>query len=626
MSKLLSAQEGLFYRPRANLLALLLVSILTLGPAGRAASPSPQGEAEAAEDEDIIVVTATRLPQPASEVPAVVTVVTVEEALAAGATTVAEAIRLAPTAVVNAHGGLGSAATVNLQGASSNQVQILVDGRTVTTALGPVDVGLLSLSGVERIEIVQGPASAVYGANALGGVVNIITRRPPEQRENRLELSVGGFDAHRLQWSTGAETGWGSYLVTGSTEASAGWRPNSDASLCALTTKLAWAVPGGEATLGARYVSASAGSPGDDGTYPFSLGPTPHARRGDESVNLDLAYRSASPGQPELRLYYTDATWTYDDPDKLESSRHHGVFGGIEARRGWATGRHRILVGGEYRGDYGSSTNLLSDCTSQNLALYVEDLYRTGPALSFTLGGRLDAHSIYGPVWSPRLGAVYQFGAAQRLWLSAGRAFRAPSFQDLYWKADAWSEGNPDLRPETATAYQAGLSAGPLDLTVFHKDVADNINWAFNPSTGKYQPTNLSATRFDGLDLTLHRKLGPWVTAEAAYSWLNAVNAETGKRLPQRPTDQGSVRLGVTAPGGWAGAVAVKVVGSSYYDVANTVVAPGFTKVDLTLSRTVNPSLTWRVNLDNALNARYQEVPGYPMPGASLSTSVTYRF
>jgi outer membrane receptor for ferrienterochelin and colicins len=620
VSKFLSAREGLFCRPRARLLALLLVSLLLAGPVWPVyAENDPEGE------EDVIVVTATRLPQPAREVPAAVAIVPVEEARAAGATTVGEAVRLVPAAAINAHGGLGSAATANFQGASSVQVQVLVDGRPITTALGPVDLGLLPLTGVERIEVVQGPVSAVYGANALGGVINIITRHPSEQQESLLALSAGGFGARQVAWSTGMDLGWGKGLIAASAEASQGWRANSDASLQALTARVGWTAPGGEATLNARFTKAEAGSPGGDGTYLYS-DPTPLARRNDEAAHLDLAYRGDGTGRPQARLYYTDAAWSYTDPAWAEYSRHHGVLGGVEVQRTWEVGAQRILLGGEYRWDSGTSTNFSGPRTATNLGLYIEDLYPVG-SWSLTLGGRMDAHSAYGQVLSPRVGAVRRLGEGQRLWFSLARAFRAPSFQDLYWEDPTWGMyGTPDLRPETATAYQVGLTAGPLDLGFFYKDVVDNITWIWDPVTWETRPTNLSAASFQGLELTWRRPLGRWATVETAYTLLNAANAGTGKRLPKRPAARGSVKLGVTAPGAWTGAVTLTTVGHAYYDEANTIVAPGFTKVDLSLARDVNSSLAWRINLDNALNAVYQEVPGYPMPGANLTAGLTYRF
>ncbi|MGE5553525.1 MAG: TonB-dependent receptor plug domain-containing protein [Betaproteobacteria bacterium] len=620
MSKLLSAREGLFCRPRAILLALLLVAILTLGPTGRAAAPPPQGEAESAEDEDIIVVTATRLPQPASEVPAAVEVL--EEGIieAAGARNLGEAMRLAPNVMVVSSGGPGALTSPRLQGASSTQVQVLVDGRSINSGLASVDVSRIPLVDVERVEIVEGPVSSLYGANALGGVINIITRRPTRQQDEAT-VTLGGFGERRLTFFSSDESTNAGYSVGGDLLATDGWRPNSDFSSHALSGKVCWQVQEGQVDLRTNYVKSGGGSPGGNGEYDTWI--TPTSRYSDETVDLDLSYRSASPDGLTARVYHSAETYDYKDPST--PGHHEAVWQGVEVRTAIRFGAHEAVAGGEYRRDTAVSSHLSEARSSSNLALYAEDLYQAG-LWSVTWGGRLDSHSEYGHVFSPRIGVVRPLRADTRLWLSVAKAFRAPSFEDLYWKDGG---GNPNLRPETAIVYQAGLRSGGLDLSVFHKDVQDNIAWSMN--SGTWRVENVAATTFDGYEIIYRKGLKPWADVTIAYSRLFASDVEQGKPLSYRPAYQGSVSLSTKMPRDWEGVWTVRSVGPQWAEVwdagaTKQVEAPGYTVVDLSFSRTVTPQLKYQILVRNALNARYQEVPGYPMPGASLSTSVTYRF
>jgi outer membrane receptor for ferrienterochelin and colicins len=598
-------------------MAFLLFAALVLALSSLAAA---EGSAPSTEPEDLVVVTATRLPLPVTEIPAAVAVVEGETVRKAGVTDLGGALQLAPAVQVPAKGGPEAATFARLQGASSAQVQVLVDGRPVNNGLSSVDLSLIPVMDVERIEVVQGPASALYGANALGGVVNVITRHPGEASGSQLQLGLGSYGDRSLGFSTSDRLGQAAYLVAGSSRDTSGWRVNSDLSAQSLTGRLTWPAAGGELDLQLRGSASAAGSPGGTGFLA-----TPLARKGDRVGSLDLSYRSAAETGLTARLYSSTETITYDDPDPFFAthSRHEARWSGLEARRTAEVGAHRLVAGGEYRWDAASSTNLTGSPFAGNLGLYVEDLYAAGPAVTVTLGGRLDAHSVYGQVLSPRLGVAWNPSAGRRLWLSAAQAYRAPSFNDLYW-TEPWMKGNPNLRPETALAYQAGFTLGPVDLTLYHKDVRDNIDWVDRGAF--WQAENLAAARYDGADLVLRRALGSRASAELAYSWLRAVDLDTGLALPYRPANRGTLAVDLTGPSGWQGRAAVKAAGPQFANPANTSECPGFTRLDLTLGREVSARVGWQVKVENALDAQYQEVPGYPMPGRTLSGTVTYRF
>ncbi|HHW13947.1 MAG TPA: TonB-dependent receptor [Firmicutes bacterium] len=626
MVNFLSARKGIFCSLRAiksnlhlralSLFCLLPLALLSLPAAAESPHPAPDAE------EELIVVTATRLPLPEVKVPASVEVITSEVIEMAGARNLGEAIRLAPNVMAVSSGGPGSLISPRLQGASSAQVQVLVDGRSINNGLVPVDLSRIPLSDVERIEVVKGPVSSLYGANALGGVINIVTQRP-KGRQNETSITLGGFGERRLAFSSSDVSNKGSYLLTGDFLETDGWRLNSDFSSQAVAGKLGWAVPGGEVGFRASYAKSGGGSPGGNGEYDSWA--TPTTRYSDETVNFDWSYRSVSPNGFIARAYHSGEVYDYRDP--YDPGHHETTWQGVEARGTIRVGAHQLVTGGEYRRDAANSSHLSETRTSDNLALYAEDLYQSGP-WSVTWGGRLDAHSAYGQVFSPRVGVVRSLGPDRNMWLSVAKAFRAPSFEDLYWKD---GRGNPDLRPETAVAYQAGLRSGGLDLSVFHKDVRDNIAWS--NSSGVWRVENLNSTRFDGYELTYRKELRAGVSVTVAYARLFAIDADHNQPLSYRPAYQGSMSLSAEMPGDWHGTIVLRAAGPQWAQVWDTatgtsrqVEAPGYTVLDLSAARAVSSQLSYQLCVKNALNAAYQENPGYPMPGATLTATVTYRF
>lgn len=616
MSKLLSVRERLFCCLRtvpASLFALVFLMVLVLS-ANAAAAPAGASDLE----EETIIVTASRLPQGLEEVPAAVEVITAEEILAAGVSSVEAALSLGANVGVNVYGDTGALATAQLQGATSNQVQVLLNGRPLNPGTSAsVNLSLIPLGDVERIEIVKGPASAEYGANAVGGVVNIITRAPDGSAAGSAAASLSTAGEKNVSVTGEGTLASAAYLVTASTSASPGTRINSDFAQQAVTGRIDWEYRGGTLAVNARYSAREAGSPGPDGGYGFP--PTPQAREADRALDLDLEYR-ASDGLT-ARVYHSGNSIIYDDPDDAWTphSKTDSQVTGVEAHKVVESGAHRVVLGGEYRHDLAESTFYTRAQSADSLALYVEDLIETETPWSFTLAGRLDSDSRYGEVVSPRAAAVYRLTDQTRVWGAVGRAFRAPSFNELYWG------GARQLDPEVATAYQLGAAVGPLDVTLYYKDIVNYLKW-----NGSEDVANVTS-HMSGLDATYHWKVSEKVGVDLAYGWIDAVRASDNSRLTDVPKAVASATLRAELPRGWQALAKVQhqsAMQTNDYSTspATIVTAPGFTVVDCSLIGQVNPALSWQVKLENALDAGYEKVPGYPMPGRTLNVGLNYRF
>lgn len=617
----LSVRERLFCWSRTaswhRSLSCLLLSIivLTLPAVAGTTAPSPGNEEEA------IIVTASRLPQLIEEVPASVEVITAEEIRAAGATTVEDALTLGANVVVRTNGDTGALSTANLQGATSNQVQVQLNGRPINPGTSSsVDLSLLPLGDIERIEIVKGAASAQYGANAIGGVVNIITKEPVGAvPEHALTTILGAGGEKRFSLTSEGRLGSAAYLLTAGVASASGVRTNSDFAHQTVTGRVDWEHRSGTWSLNTRYSSREAGSPGPDGGYGF--GPTPLARQADRATDIDLQYSIGEDDELVARVYHSANSIVYDDPDDAWSphSEIDSQVTGVETRRTLDLGAHRLVFGGEYRYDMADSTFYSGPQAARSLALYLEDLISTKSPWSFTVGGRLDSDSRYGQVFSPRAAAVYRLSEGWRVWATVGQAFRAPSFNELYWG------GSRQLDPEVATSYQLGSTAGPLSLSLYYKDVVNYLKW-----DGADDVANVTS-RFTGAEASYRWRIGSKVELDLAGAWVDAVKASDHSRLTDVPGTQISATLRSELAKGWLATARLYRQGAQLTNDYSTfpatiVTAPGFTTVDCTLTRQVNQDLGLQVKLENLLNAEYERVPGYPMPGASLSVGLDYRF
>ncbi|GAI40874.1 unnamed protein product, partial [marine sediment metagenome] len=233
-----------------------------------------------------IVITATRTPHLLKDVPVSTTVITEKEIEQTGASTVAEALENVAGMRVTAYGGPGSLTTAHIRGSAAHQVLVLMDGRELNSAAsGTVDLGFLPVQNIERIEVVRGPFSSLYGANALSGVINIITKPAPEKRQTEIRASYGTYETSEYTLTHGGKLDKTGYSLTAKLGDSAGDRENSGCNETHATAKLTYEVNDSSGfSLLAGYSHRDSGVPGST-TYP-----TPSAREEDKRNFLDLSY------------------------------------------------------------------------------------------------------------------------------------------------------------------------------------------------------------------------------------------------------------------------------------------------------------------------------------------------
>ena len=429
--------------------AVVLAAVVLVTPFGRAQQPLAF--------HDTVVVTATGEEKPADEVSAAATVIPAALLRAEGVTTVADALRWVPGVTVLRSGLDAGVTSLFVRGTSSTHTLVMFDGvRLNSPFFGGYDWSLPLTAGLDRIEVVRGPFSALYGGDAVGGVVQLV---PDRMGGNRLRALIeGGSDGwHREEGEAGiAGASWDAY-VSAVDRAGDG----------ALANDAFWSRSG---LIDFGMTLGSAGRIGvlvrrttGHTEIPFSGAQlTPRRFTGAEEglVALPLRWNLGQRGTLEVTLSRVERSLQFRDPDDASGF----VSGDTSADSNDARlafhqrlGKHHLTVGGEWREDavtdasnFGTAVN---DLRLRTRSLFAQDDWSPGAGFGVLAGVRWDEADPWGSELSPRLSVSWE-GRPVRIWASFGQAFRAPGLGELYYPFS----GNPDLVPERSRAAEVGVS------------------------------------------------------------------------------------------------------------------------------------------------------------------------
>ena len=524
--------------------------------------------ADAAENEtldkysgDEYVVTATRTELTEKEVPQSVEVIDREEIENIGAVTVRDVLKTANNMII-VDGGGGHGDHFSIRGSSTNNILILVNGRRVAGenmyANGSGNTRILdrlNLSNVERIEIVRGPGSALYGSDAQGGVINIITKKSVKP-----EFSVGAASSSR-------ETSNYYHMDTGKDEKVSATFDVSFAKLRNFD---------GKAGAGFSY--------GPKQNYNLNID---YEMNKNNLLNLTVDYnKDKLQYQGMRRISKRDQTLktvalTYEGNNKNseyslssayskfenETANRKYKYWNVEARDSIKTaGNNKLTFGAEYRVNDGSAYVVNGDDRAKQYAVYVQDEYRLNDKLLLVPSVRYDHHNSFGSHTSPNLGVTYFINDNSRLKANYGSAYRAPSVDELYGMFNHGGmfeiQGNPDLKPEQTRGYELTYEHEFDDqtsakLTYFNMKKKDAINLEAIPGTGRpvmgmilydQRFVNIDNTTNKGIEFEVKHEFGNGFTAIGNYNWLDAKNDDTGEKLSYAARNTYTAKLMWTDP------------------------------------------------------------------------------
>jgi vitamin B12 transporter len=580
-----------------------------------------------------IIVTASASPEELGETPAAASVITREEIEKREARDVADVLREVPGVTVARTGSSGKETSVFLRGGSSKQALVLWNGVEMNNAYhSAYNFGQLSTAGVERVEIVRGPFSALYGSDAVSGVVNVLTT--PTRDDAGVDLEAG---EHGLMNAAAhgalARDRWSAHATVERREDD-GFAPNDDYRSSSVLGGATFA-PRANASIGllARYSSYDLGIPRNVNAFGTAFVPTPNRREdGWESQIAIPIHLDAGRMNYTVRLTENHRKDDYADPDGAfgpESSHTDAVSRAANASVRAKTAIGTITVGGEYLNaevDHTDSFGLDVDARDRDSrSLFVEDRVSiaagSGASFEIAAGLRNDDYDTFGSQLSPRVAAAWVRNG-HKIRAAYGQGFRAPAIGELY----SPFFGFPDLQPERSRSVEVGYdhffpNGGEVTASLFDSDYTDLI--FFDLVAGHYANINTASSR--GVELGASHRFGA-LSASLSYTYLDTEDSSTGAELLRRPRHSGSLAIGYDfAP--FTAELVVQHTGPrlDVTDLApyGNVTNEARTIADLTL-RWVAGAFVPYVRVENLTDTRYEEVFGYPSAPRRISAGVRY--
>jgi len=548
------------------------------------------------------------------------TVITREEIEALPVQSVADVLRLAASVDVRARGEHGIQSDFAVRGASFGQMLVLVDGVRLNDAQSGHHNGDIPvpLDAVDRIEILYGPGSSLFGADAFGGTVNVITRRVSSKPS--LSVRGGSFDSAGTEGQAGFERDAIQQTFAGSLERSGGFMYDRD---------YRSAVVRARTMVGRSSVSLSVLDK-EFGANNFYGGNRPSREWTNQTLlAADHAFVESAGWTVAARgSYRTHGDhFTFDQLNPaLSDNRHrtHEVLGSVTASR--KIGGALVTAGAEGGGDWIRSSNL-GDHDLGRVSGFGEWRQTFGPRTQLDAGLRADRYSNFGTSWSPSFGAGWWPSSMVRLRASAARAFRVPTFTERYY-SDPANLARPEVGPETAWAGEGGADLFPahgwmVTATFFGRADRDVIDWLRATPAERWRTYNVRDVSTKGIELAVRRSLARGAFAQIQY---------TGIDLDAAAVTQLSKYLLDYAPRSLIGSASVPVAAGvriaprvEYRRRSRSSGTSQYVVLDLRLARRLSPMFDLVVDGTNLLDRRYQEIAGVNMPGAAMMVSVAVR-
>jgi outer membrane cobalamin receptor len=592
-----------------GILAVTLVLLLA-GFAVWADAAMPTTDAADVYEEETVVVTATRTKQEESKAPGKTEVITKEEIEASGAATVAEVLADKGFVVSN-YGGIFGSATVHLDGASAKQTLILVNGIPANTGCGgEVDLSYFPTTGVSRIEIAHGPLSSLYGANALGGVVNIITDLTSDVPINQATLTGGSNKYGQLGMSFQQQ----SFGIAFGGLISDGYRTYSEAKDRFLMGQYDF-IQNGQDNLTLNFMYKA-----KDNQVPGSLSWPMHDDQFEETASLDLIGKHTFNDLAiEYKVFSQYLNLEYHDNSYSPPFYQHETNSiGADVAGVYVIENHEILGGLTVKKDDFDSTASGQHIRNSG-AVFMQDNWRLHEKWQLVSGLRWDTGSVYSSPVCPKVNLNYLFTDNLVFKIGYGKAFRAPTIHELYWSG----YGNPDLQPEYGERYdftgewrQNGQS---VTMNVFYSDINNEIS-------GITQAENYR-TRTDGVNLNWQKSWHKHFITGVKYTWQNKKAWEETTQSYIRNNYYGKNRCTLNfgyeqdkfrsnLDWNW-------VAGRN--DQKNDD-QPDYAVLDWHIKYQVNDKLNYALTIANLTDKAYEVVAGYPMPGREYYLSANYSF
>jgi vitamin B12 transporter len=612
-----------------------------------------------------VVVTATRIETPLQEIASSVTVISRQDLEKAKKATLIEVLQDIVGLSVIQSGPWGSSASVQLRGANSEHTLVMIDGVEVNDPITPsrtYDLSHLRLESIERIEILRGPQSPLYGSDAMAGVINIITRKgqgKPQFHLSSLDGSYGTFSGTAGLTGTAKELSYSlwasSSLCRGFSAANSHLEGNTEADgykNFSLSARAGYTPFG---TVDVDFLARFTAARSDIDNFGGAFGDDPNNVQRYDSLLLKGCIRGLllkNRWEQKLTLSRVDSNRETENPvDEQhlfdsDSSRYKSRLFKLDWQNNLFLHQSNTLTfGAEHQEEWGesayysentlgSSQSLFPEKKARSTGFYIQDQQRVSGRFFLTAGMRLDSHSQTGLSATYRIAPAFFIRSTNtKLKATYGTGFKSPSLYQLYAPGTVWGPvGNENLEPEETSSWDAGIEQVLLDgkilvtATYFSSHLNNLIDY---DSTLGY--INISSASSKGIEFLAEFSASQNLFLAVSYSHTEAKDRNTGEALLRRPKDKFTARADFLFSARWHCSLSLIHLGArddqQWIDwVSTRVRMTPSTLLNATVSYDIHTLTQLFLRLDNILDADYELIKGYGTPGFSAYGGFEIRF
>ena len=606
-----------------------------------------------------MVVTASRVPTQKVDTPADISVITKEEIADQNYASASDALRAIPGVNVLGSGAKGSSMgqdKILLNG--DERVLVLVDGRRMNLGSSGNSSAdwLPPVNAIERIEVLKGGGSALYGTDAVGGVINVIMKKGSDIGNHVTVKAAGGsWNAEQYAISASGSNDSGLGLIVSATKERRGeykfknangksqMLKNSGYDDTGVIVKLDQKV-GDDNRIGINFehINAEGGSPFNSSGF----GTTDSHKRISNNVDLRYDWNESSDERGYVQVYKNYQHAHFRSPVASRQSNFTDSTIGLEAQQNFKfSDTDELTVGLEYYKTTVDNTALYTgERDVNNKAIFAENRWEFAPSWQLNTGLRYDHHSKYGSEVTPKVALNKKFDENSNVYLSWGRVFNAPTTDDLFWHqvdSSQWGTfytyGDPNLKPEKGYVWTFGGNTKlnektSLSANVFYSKITDAIDWDYTSVPNYTLAVNVNKEKRRGLELSLNHDFDDNLSAYASYTYVQ-VKQDKGKGFTKDLTTKPNIyRAGLKYKNAdWLFTLNANAV--TRQSEKNFVDSSYFT-LDLGAQYNINDNAKLFINGYNLTNARYAEFGGlykngeakYPMAGRSFIIGAEYTF
>jgi vitamin B12 transporter len=598
-------------------------------------------------DETTVVVTATRTPVPLDKVASSTTVITAKELAASHSILLVDALRQVPGISVNQSGGIGAIATVSIRGADAGSTLVMIDGVPVNNPSSTnrsYDFSNLTVDNIDRIEILRGAQSTLYGSDAMAGVINIITKKGKGAPQTTISAEGGSMKTGSGSIASSGETGSWNYSASASKYVTSGY-PLADFQAndthddgyrnntlsASADRKISNGISLGFST---RYTNAVVGLTDPDASLATDDGT--HTQE-TEQLMLGVHAKWIPAGgkwDNSLNLSFAKTNQDYADQAPASSPALSNYLG-KSYRAAWQTNytasKSNLMTFGAERSEeaaqYSSAWDTLGDKNAATTGYYAQDQITITSKWNAVVGGRVDDHENFGQKTTYRIASSYDIVPNEtKFKTSLATGFKAPTLFQLFDP----SYGNPNLKPESDTSFDLGIEQslahgrGAASVTYFHNNYTDMIS--ADPIT--YVDYNIAKATTYGFEGAISYKLTSKLKTGLGYTYTHTAGA-SGDPLLRRPGNiftanaqyQASRKLDLDCD--------MRLVGEQYdtnYATYDQVTLPSYFIANIAGSYKISTEWKAFARVDNLFNKHYEEVYSYRSPERAIYGGASFSF